>query len=154
MKTKGLVFITCLAAGALIASPALGKPEKKSAGTSTSKPKRTSPQTTQVMPGHRYQQNRQNTAARALTMAITPITVAQATMAVDRLTRTTVTTRAGRIPIGVTEHPGDTTRTRTGAVIRTAPITTTRTTHQLTAITRHWSQPCSGASANSVITAA
>ena len=93
------------------------------------------------------------TAARALTMAITPITVAQATMAVDRLTRTTVTTRAGRIPIGVTEHPRDT-RTRTGAVIRTAPTTTTRTTHQLTVITRHWSQPCSGASANSVITAA
>src|SRR2546425_5375454 len=77
------------------------------------------------------------TAARALTMAITPITVALATMAVDRLTRTTVTTRAGPIPIGVMEHPGDTTRTRTGAVIRTAPITTTRTTHQLTAITRH-----------------
>src|SRR6266478_1735022 len=64
MKTKGLVFITCLAAGALIASPALGKPEKKSAGTSTSKPKRTSPQTTQVMPGHRYQQNRQNVSSR------------------------------------------------------------------------------------------
>ena len=64
MKTKGLVFITCLAAGALIASPALGKPEKKSAGTSTSKPKRTSPQTTQVMPGHRYQQNRQNVRSR------------------------------------------------------------------------------------------
>jgi putative peptidoglycan binding protein len=63
MKTKGLVFITCLAAGALIASPALAKPEKKSAGASTSKQKRTSPQTTQVMPGHRYQQNRQKVSS-------------------------------------------------------------------------------------------
>lgn len=94
-------------------------------------------------------------AARALTMAITSITVVRATTAADRLTRNTVTTRAGRIPIGVTEHPGDTTRTRTGAVIRTAPTTATiRTTHQLTAITRHWSQLCSGAWANSAITTA
>src|SRR5256885_2703705 len=94
------------------------------------------------------------TVVTVTTAAITPITVARATMAVDRLTRTTVTTRTGRIPIGVTEHPGDTIRTRTGAVIRPTPTTTTRTIHKLTAITRHWSQPCSGASANSVITTA
>src|SRR5206468_12850679 len=95
------------------------------------------------------------TGARALTMAITPITVARATMAVDRrVIRTTLTTRAGRTLIGVTEHPADATRTRTGAVIRIARTTTTRTTHQLTAIIRHWSQLCSGDSANSAITAA
>lgn len=57
MKTKGLVLISCLAAGALIASPSLGKPEKKSAGASMSKSKRTSPQMTQVTPSHRYRQN-------------------------------------------------------------------------------------------------
>lgn len=60
MKTKGLVFISCLTAGALIASPALGKPEKKSEGASTSKPKRMSPHTTQVTRSYRHQQNRQN----------------------------------------------------------------------------------------------
>jgi hypothetical protein len=60
MKTKGLVFISCLAAGALIASPALGKPEKKSAGASTSKPKRMAQKTTQVTPSYRYHQNGQN----------------------------------------------------------------------------------------------
>src|SRR5439155_22822483 len=75
------------------------------------------------------------TAARARTMSITPITVARATMAVDRATRTPVTTRAGPIPIGVMEHSCYTTRIRTVAFIRTAPITTTHTTHQLTAIT-------------------
>ena len=32
MKTKRLLFISCLAAGALIASPSFGKPAKKSAG--------------------------------------------------------------------------------------------------------------------------
>ena len=56
MKTKRLLFISCLAAGALIASPSFGKPAKKS-GTSQSKAKRVGPQTTQVTPGHRYQQN-------------------------------------------------------------------------------------------------
>jgi hypothetical protein len=45
MKTKGLVFVSCLAAGALMVSPAMGKPAKKS---SVSKSKRTAPQTTQV----------------------------------------------------------------------------------------------------------
>src|SRR4030095_3031693 len=51
MKTKGLVFVSCLAAGALIAAPAMGKPAKKS---SVSKAKRVAPQTTQVM---RHNQN-------------------------------------------------------------------------------------------------
>ena len=45
MKSKGLIFVTCLAAGALMASPATGKPAKKS---SVSKSKRTAQQTTQV----------------------------------------------------------------------------------------------------------
>jgi hypothetical protein len=60
MKTKGSIFISCLAIGALIASPALGKPEKKSADGSTSKSKRMSPHTTQVTPSYRYHQNGQN----------------------------------------------------------------------------------------------
>jgi hypothetical protein len=42
---KGLIFVSCLAAGALIASPASAKPEKKS---SVSKSNRTARQTTQV----------------------------------------------------------------------------------------------------------
>ncbi len=58
MKTKGSIFVSCLAAGALIASPALGKPEKKSGDASTSKPKRMAPHTTQVTPSYRYHQNR------------------------------------------------------------------------------------------------
>src|SRR5713101_9910823 len=60
MKTKGSIFISCLAIGALIASPALGKPEKKSADGSTSKSKRMSPHTTQATPSYRDHQNRQN----------------------------------------------------------------------------------------------
>jgi hypothetical protein len=55
MKTKGLIFVSYLAAGALIASPALSKPEKKTAGTS-SRPHRVTAKTTQVTPGYRYQQ--------------------------------------------------------------------------------------------------
>lgn len=51
MKTNGLIFVSCLAAGALIASPAIGKPAKKS---SVSKSKRVAPQTTQVT---RHNQN-------------------------------------------------------------------------------------------------
>ena len=56
MKIKGLVFVSCLAAGALIASPALSKPAKKTAGSS-SQPQQTAARTTQVTPSHRYQQN-------------------------------------------------------------------------------------------------
>ncbi len=37
MKTKRVLFISCLAAGAVIASPSFGKPAKKSAGMSQSK---------------------------------------------------------------------------------------------------------------------
>jgi len=54
MKTKRLLFISCLAAGALIASPSFGKPAKKSAGVSQSKATRVAPHTTQVM---RHNQN-------------------------------------------------------------------------------------------------
>ncbi len=56
MKTKGLIFVSCLAAGALIASPSMGKPAKKSAGMSQSKAKRVAPQTTQVI-NDRHNQN-------------------------------------------------------------------------------------------------
>jgi hypothetical protein len=42
MKSKGLIFVSCLAAGALVSSPAVAKPTKKS------KSNRTTPQTTQV----------------------------------------------------------------------------------------------------------
>ncbi len=54
MKTKGLIFVSCLAAGALIASPAMGKPAKKS---SMSQSKRTASQTTQVNHNYRHNQN-------------------------------------------------------------------------------------------------
>jgi hypothetical protein len=63
MKTKGFVFIVCLAGGALIASPALSKPAKKEVGHS-SRPHRTAARTTQVTPSYRYQQNRQNMSSR------------------------------------------------------------------------------------------
>jgi Putative peptidoglycan binding domain len=53
MKRKGLIFISCLAAGALMASPAMGKPAKKS---SVSKSKRMTQQTTQVTPSSRHHQ--------------------------------------------------------------------------------------------------
>ena len=56
MKTKGLVFVSCLAAGALITSPAIGKPAKKAA-ESSSRPQRMIARTTQVTPSYRYQQN-------------------------------------------------------------------------------------------------
>jgi putative peptidoglycan binding protein len=56
MKTKGLVFVSCLAAGALITSPAIGKPAMKTAGSS-SRPQRMTSRTTQVTPSYRYQQN-------------------------------------------------------------------------------------------------
>jgi hypothetical protein len=56
MKTKRLLFISCLAAGALIASPSFGKPAKKSAAMSQSKAKRVAPHTTQVMRNNRHNQ--------------------------------------------------------------------------------------------------
>ena len=54
MKTKRLLFISCLAAGALIASPSFGKPAKKSAGMS--KAKKVAPHTTQVMRSDHHNQ--------------------------------------------------------------------------------------------------
>jgi len=54
MKTKGLIFVSCLAAGALISSPAMGKPAKKS---SVSESKRAAPHTTQVMRNAGHNQN-------------------------------------------------------------------------------------------------
>ena len=51
MKTKGLIFVSCMATAALMASPVMGKPAKKS---SVSKSKRVAPQTTQVT---RHNQN-------------------------------------------------------------------------------------------------
>jgi hypothetical protein len=54
MKTKRLLLISCLAAGALIASPSFGKPAKKSA--SMSKAKKVAPHTTQVMRNDRHNQ--------------------------------------------------------------------------------------------------
>ena len=56
IKTKRLLFISCLAAGALIASPSFSKPAKKSAGTSQSKA-RVAQQITQVMRNDRHNQN-------------------------------------------------------------------------------------------------
>jgi hypothetical protein len=64
MKIKPLVFISCLAAGALIASPAVGKPAKKSGGASVSNSKRMAPKTTQVTPSYRYKQNKQKVSSR------------------------------------------------------------------------------------------
>ena len=157
MKIKGLVFISCLAAVALIASPALSKPVKKSA-SSSSRSQRTAARTTQVTSRNRYQLNRQNlsshtgstryysatrySAARSYAgrqysgtryYSGTPrygantYYVARATITVVDLTRITAITRVGRIRTGATAHPGDTTRTPIWAVIRTAHTTITRT---------------------------
>ncbi len=57
MKTKRLLFISCLAAGALIASPSFGKPAKKSAGMSQFKAKSVASHTTQVMRNDHHNQN-------------------------------------------------------------------------------------------------
>jgi len=54
MKTKRLGLISCLAATALIASPVLGAPQKKSAATSKSRPQRMASRTTQVTPAKRH----------------------------------------------------------------------------------------------------
>ena len=62
MKIKGLVFISCLAAGALIASPALSKPAKKPA-SSSSRSQQTAGRTTQVTSRNRSQLNRQNVSS-------------------------------------------------------------------------------------------
>jgi hypothetical protein len=54
MKTKGLVLMSCLAAAALIASPALGEIQKKSRVASGAKAQRMAPKTAQVMPTSRH----------------------------------------------------------------------------------------------------
>jgi hypothetical protein len=54
VKTKRLVCISCLATAALIASPALSEQQKRSVVTSTSRPKRVVPRTTQVTPAYRH----------------------------------------------------------------------------------------------------
>jgi putative peptidoglycan binding protein len=51
MKSKSLMFVSCVAAGALVASPAMAKPAKKSSMATS---KRVAPQTTQVT---RHNQN-------------------------------------------------------------------------------------------------
>lgn len=65
MKSKGLILITCLAAGALIASPSSAKPANKSAGKLMSNKTRMAAHNTQGMPGYRFQQGRQNISSRA-----------------------------------------------------------------------------------------
>jgi len=64
MKTKRFVFVSCLAASALIVSPALSKPVKKSAGHS-SRPHRIAARTTQVTPTHRYNQHTRSSMGNA-----------------------------------------------------------------------------------------
>src|SRR5262249_5677347 len=58
MKTKPLILMSCCAAAALIASPALAGMHKKSMGASASKPQRMAARTTQVTPraGHATRQ--------------------------------------------------------------------------------------------------
>jgi hypothetical protein len=63
MKIKGVVFISCLAAGALIASPALSKPVKKPASRS-SRSQQTAARTTQETSRNRYQLNRQHVSSQ------------------------------------------------------------------------------------------
>jgi hypothetical protein len=54
VKTNRLVCMSCLAAAALIASPALSEPQKRAVVTSTSRPQRVGPRTTQVTPAYRH----------------------------------------------------------------------------------------------------
>ena len=145
MKTKRLLFISCLAAGALIASPSFGKPAKKSAGMSQSR-ERVAPHTTQVM---RHNQNISLARAAPATTA-EPVTVAPALTrpgnTAGRVTTAhaitaTITGRhrlllwrrlpvysyySARRPTGVTAYPGYRTM---GAVIRTVVTTTTTRLH-------------------------
>src|ERR1041385_9252658 len=102
------------------------------------------------------------TLARALTgsasiagliiTAVIRTMVARAIITAMDLIRTTATTRAGRILIGVTQLLGGI-HTRTQAVIRTAVTAITiLTTRQLTATTDHWLPPFNDASVNSATT--
>jgi hypothetical protein len=142
MKTKRLLFISCLAAGALIASPSFGKPAKKSAGTSQSKPKRVP--TTQVMRNDHRNQN------------IIPRTGSTRYYGGTRYSGTR--TYAARQYSG-TRYYGDTRYYHNyygggaGYYGGSSPYYGYYT-RQRTAITHQWLRLCSGASANSVTTTA
>jgi hypothetical protein len=62
MKIKDLIFVSCLAAGALIPSPAFTKPARKPA-SSSSRSQQTAARTTQVTSRNRYQLNPQNVSS-------------------------------------------------------------------------------------------
>jgi hypothetical protein len=55
VKTKCLTLMSCFAAVALIASPALSEPQKRSAVTQMPRSQRMAPRTTQVTPTYRHQ---------------------------------------------------------------------------------------------------
>ena len=173
MKSKGLIFVSCLAAGALVSSPAVAKPTKKS------KSNRTTPQTTQVT------RNNQNISPRAVSTRYDNGSRFTGTRSYSgrQYTGTRYYSGAryynnyygagGRYYYGGGSYPyysyysgwpssswGYGTSTgyypyRIGAVIPMAVTTTTiRTTRQPPAITRQWLQLCSGGLANSVTTTA
>ena len=52
MKIKRLVFVSCVAAVGIVASPVFGAPQKKSVATSQTRTQRMVPRTTQMMPAH------------------------------------------------------------------------------------------------------
>ena len=180
MKTKGLIFVSCLAAGALIASPAMGKPAKKS---SVSKSKRMAPQTTQVTRNYRYNQNISSSHGQHPLLRRNPLQwhalLRGPAICRDALLRRHTQWRQllwGRHPLlqrrwilpiqrlllglavfelGLRHVLGILPVLGTMAAIRTVVTpTTTRTTRQRTAITHQWLQLCSGALANSVTTTA
>jgi hypothetical protein len=173
MKRKGLIFVSCLAAGALVSSPAVAKPTKKS------KSNRTTPQTTQVT------RNNQNISPRTVSTRYYNGSRFSGTRSYSgrQYTGTRYYRGAryynnyygagGRYYYGGGSYPyysyytgwpssswgygtsWGTTRTRITAVIRKVVITTTiRTIRQPPAITRQWLQLCSGGFANSVTTTA
>lgn len=67
METKRLGLISCLAATALIAAPALGASQKKSVATSKSRPQRVALRTTQVTPAYRHGTSSSYTGTRYYT---------------------------------------------------------------------------------------
>jgi hypothetical protein len=167
MKTRRVLFISCLAAGAVIASPSFGKPAKKSAGVSQSKITRVAPHTTQVMhhnqnisprsSGTRYYGGTNYSGTRSYaarqysgtrntaTITVTTMGAAPAITTAEPLIRTTATTQAGRTRTGVMAHRGDIIPTRMGAVTRTVVTTTpTRTIRLRPATTDQWLHLCSG----------
>ena len=179
MKTKRLLFISCLAAGALIASPSFGKPAKKSAGMSQAKAKRVAPQTTQVMRNDRHNQNISTHTGSTRYYGGTRYSATRSYAGGQYAgTRYYGGTRYGgnyygggtryyngggsypnygyysgwpSFELGLRQILGILPVLGTMAAIRTVvTTTTTRTTRQRTAITHQWLQLCSGALANSV----